>query len=240
MPDEPIGKQLFKSKSKRPDGLSLDEYKGHEKWSYRRWAWEFLRRNDNFAKACIAVDNEERTPEEVAREFHLSRFKHFKSAYKSAQSPAPSFSMRTIKKRANFNANGGVLPRARQTIAVEPGHIWLRFDLTQEFLVGGSLNAQIRVAEHSLHQALSEYAAITGRSPAAMKKPQRKTFLPVLRRLDAVEAHKGNVQGLMALHPALFDNNDSVQRTDQSESLMRTLYKYAEDVYLTLAIRAGK
>jgi hypothetical protein len=112
--------------------------------------------------------------------------------------------------------------------------------LKQEFLVSGSLKAQIRVAEHSLHQALSEYTAITGGTPAAIKKPQRNNFLPALRRLDAVQAHKGNVQGLMALHPALFDRNDSVQRTDQSESLMRTLHKYAEDVYLTLAIRAGK
>jgi hypothetical protein len=115
MPDEPIDKQPVMSKRKRHDGLSLDGYKGHEKWSYRRWAWEFLRRNDKFAKACIAVDNEERTSEEVAREFHLSRFKHFKSAYKSAESPAPSFSMRTIKKRANLNAEGGgCLVRGRQ------------------------------------------------------------------------------------------------------------------------------
>ncbi len=60
-------------KTNRPDGLSIDRYKGHEKWSYRRWAWEFLRRNKDFIKACEALDRKEGTEEEIAT-FCSSKF----------------------------------------------------------------------------------------------------------------------------------------------------------------------
>lgn len=43
-----------------PDGTDLDFYMklNVHKWSYRRWAWEFLRRNRKFIEACKSVVNE--------------------------------------------------------------------------------------------------------------------------------------------------------------------------------------
>ena len=70
-------KKVESKKAKRPDGLSLDRYKGHEKWSYRRWAWEFLRRNEDFIAACDALNRNEKTEIEIAEEFHLADFKHY-------------------------------------------------------------------------------------------------------------------------------------------------------------------
>ena len=64
-------KRVKITKGNRPDGLSIARYKGHETWSYRRWAWEFLRRDDDFIRACAAVDHNEGTEPEVAKEFHL-------------------------------------------------------------------------------------------------------------------------------------------------------------------------
>lgn len=140
-------KKVESKKAKRPDGLSLDRYKGHEKWSYRRWAWEFLRRNEDFIAACDALNRNEKTEIEIAEEFHLADFKHYKKPYKSTSSPAPKFTVRTIKKRMK-------LPTKKhdgKPLEMSTGQVWLRFDLNHEFIVRGSLDAQLRVAQRSLN-----------------------------------------------------------------------------------------
>ncbi len=37
-PSQPEKRKL----TKRPDGADTDRYRNLEKWSYRKWAWEFL------------------------------------------------------------------------------------------------------------------------------------------------------------------------------------------------------
>ena len=65
-----------------PDGQDVSLYGKYEKWSYVRWAWEFLRRNKEFREACDKYRKmpEEKQPhmaEDIADRFHLKRFKDY-------------------------------------------------------------------------------------------------------------------------------------------------------------------
>ena len=238
-------KQLKIINARRPDGLSPDRYRGNEKWSHRRWAWEFLRRNDDFIQACDALDSkkpDERAAAEkaVAKKFHLAVFKHGKNRYKSKESPPPKFAVRTIKKREKLAAEKSDASPSKITVEIAAGQVWLRFDLNHEFIVDGSLDAQLRVAKHSLKTALLTYSEAIARKPAPIKKPERKSFLELLRRLDAVAGHDVGVQGLAALQPDAFRDLESDERSKRAASLMRTPREYAIQVYLTLAIYASK
>lgn len=236
MPTKPVKIK----KGNRPDGLSLERYKGHETWSYRRWAWEFLRRDDDFIRACAAVDNNERTERDVAKEFHLSKFKHCNMGFKSKKSPAPTYTVETIKKWARLKHSETKAPQVRLKAELEPGQVLLRFDLNQEFIVGGSLDAQLRAAKSTLKESLATYAEATKKKPAPKKKPERKSFLELLRRLDAVAGNDVGVQGLAALQPDDFLELESDERSTKVDSLMRTPRKYAKRVFLSLAIHTNQ
>lgn len=233
-------RQVKMKKRNRPDGLSLDRYKGHENWSYRRWAWEFLRRDEEFIRACAAVDRKDRSEEDVAREFHLVKFKHCNMSFDSKKSPVPSYTTQTVKKWVILKNDEPKTAHIGVNPGLQPGQVLLRFDLNQEFIVGGSLEAQLRVAKSSLKSALATYSEAIGKKPAPTKRPERTSFLELLRRLDAVAAHDVSVQGLVALQPDAFRDLESDQRSKKAASLMRTPKEYAKKAYLTLAIYASK
>lgn len=223
-------------KTNRPDGLSIDRYKGHEKWSYRRWAWEFLRRNKDFIKACEALDRKEGTEEEIAEKFHLLDFKHYRMTYKSKNNPSPKFIVRTIKTRANLTTKEF---KGKPT-KMSSGQVWLRFDLNHEFIVHGSLDAQLRVAKNSLNLALKEYAETIKKQRPIKKKPERSQLINLLRRLDAIAATNPKWKGLAALYPEKFKDKDSDERSKIAGSLIRAAYLHAKETYLTLAIHAAE
>jgi hypothetical protein len=61
------------------------------------------------------------------------------------KSPAPSFTVRAIKKWANVKNGEANSSQVRLKAELEPGQVLLRFDLNQELIAGGSLDAQLRV-----------------------------------------------------------------------------------------------
>lgn len=69
-----------RKKRKRPDGTDIERYAGCEKWSYRRWAWAFLRRNEHFQAACKAADASGKDEDKaiVAAEYGLKRYKSYR------------------------------------------------------------------------------------------------------------------------------------------------------------------
>ncbi|MEQ5837946.1 hypothetical protein N0A02_00645 [Paraburkholderia acidicola] len=78
------------------DGRNIEAYEGWEKWDYRRWAWEYLRRNPAFREACsaasmIKVKSERVTRKrEIAAEFMLRRYRHCDFPYEEGKRP-PTF-----------------------------------------------------------------------------------------------------------------------------------------------------
>ena len=71
-----------------PNGMNRKDYPDYEEWSYRRWAWEFLRRNRDFQKACAELDTTPMPPDLfeiasrwVAERFHLRTYFHYRTPY---------------------------------------------------------------------------------------------------------------------------------------------------------------
>ena len=227
-------------KTNRPTGLELDRYKGHENWSYRRWAWEFLRRDVDFIKACEAVDRKEREVIAVAAEFHLSQFKHYKKGFKSKSEVAPKFSARTIQSIKNIE---GVDPENR-TIAIrtrlQPGQVLLIFNINHECIVHGSIKAQLRVAKKVLNDSFSAYTRNQNRGAKKENRPQMKNLVDLLRNLDAEASHETLIQGMERLHPEKFASLESEEKSKEAWKLMRTARKYAKEVYLSLAVHEAK
>ena len=227
--------------SNRPNGLSIASYKGYEKWSYRRWAWEFLRRNEDFIAACDALDQQEpnrkeTTQKKLAEKFHLQSFKDYRTSYKSDGNPAPKFSVRTIRKiveLTNPEPDG-------KAVKIRSGQVWLRFDLNHEFVVLGSLDCQLRVAKRSLNLALKEYAEITKKKLPAKKKPERTKLIDLLRRLDACAGSDVKWKGLAELYPQEFRDKASDERSKIAGSLIRAARLHAKQTYLTLAVHAAR
>ena len=228
-------------KTNRPDGLLVERYKGHENWSYRKWAWQFLRRDRDFIRACEAVDGKVREAAEVAKEFHLSSFKHYRMGFASEGNPAPRFLVRTIrsvKHLVNINLED---PNIAFRTRLRLGEIWIKFDLNHEYIVGGSIKAQLRVAKTVLKKSMQEYSESQKRSPKKVRRPQAKIFLHLLRSLDAEASHGSLVEGMCRLYPEKFEGLESDQKSKEAASLMRTAREYSKEVYLSLAVHeAGR
>jgi hypothetical protein len=228
-------------KTNRPDGLLVERYKGHENWSYRNWAWQFLRRDRDFIRACEAVDSKVREAADVAKEFHLYNFKHYRMGFASKGNPAPRFLVRTIrsvKHLVNINLeDSNIAFRTRLRL----GEIWIKFDLNHEYIVGGSIKAQLRVAKTVLKKSMEEYSESQKRSPKKVRRPQAKIFLDLLRSLDAEASHGSLVEGMCRLYPEKFEGLGSDQKSKEAASLMRTARRYSKEVYLSLAVHeAGR
>lgn len=76
----------------RPPGLEGSSYKTYRNWSYKKWAWEFLRRNHNFQVDCLKVENgTQEEKQQVANDYGLKEFKKYTHAFKGKKSGAPTF-----------------------------------------------------------------------------------------------------------------------------------------------------
>jgi hypothetical protein len=226
-------------KRNRPDGLSIEQYKGYEKWSCRRWAWEFLRRDEDFIRACALVDLNKRTEQDVAAEFQLLTFKHCNKKFQTKTTPAPRYAVNSVKKWANIKGPETEDSNIRCSSVLQSGQVLLKFDLNHEFLVNGSLNAQLRVAKATLLKTLETISTVRNEKPPKKMKPQREIFVSVIRKLDAAAAQDTIVGGLATLEPAKFSILNSAESNKLADKMMRTARKYAKSAYLSLVVRAS-
>ncbi len=88
----------------RPDGTDPERYKGRERWSYKRWAWEFLRRNEKFKTECEQADSSASIEEKarIASEFGLRSYKSYKEPYKG-KSGWPRFTIGLVTIISHLN-----------------------------------------------------------------------------------------------------------------------------------------
>ncbi|WP_211632428.1 transcriptional regulator domain-containing protein [Paraburkholderia nemoris] len=73
-----------------PVWSNVDDYGDYRQWTYRRWAWEFLRRNRKYIDACVRFNESRRGPRggrnsaemvAVAAQFGRWDLKHFNDPY---------------------------------------------------------------------------------------------------------------------------------------------------------------
>ncbi len=167
---------------KRPTGTNLDEYKNFREWTFEQWAWEFLRRNAKFIRACKAAGEDEAHQAEVASEFHLARFKSYKEGYGVGRR-RPKFASSSVASWSWRAADEARQPRVR----VRRGQVLLRFDLSATTDDAEALAAQLREAGRLLAKKQREYLA-----QSQLPEPKRASakplyFLRSLRLLDLLD-----------------------------------------------------
>lgn len=175
-------------KRKRPNGLDLNRYEGLESWSYRRWAWEFLRRNPDFIKACKSIELEgtDEEKQEIALKFGLKKFKSYREGYESNLG-TPIFSSGSISSISNLeNSNGSVITKR---VKISSGEILIRFDLNLAVEDKQAFEKQLRLAKLHLQKKLLTFSENHSKKIIEHKHPVN-TFGIYLRLLDLRAAGK--------------------------------------------------
>lgn len=225
-----------KKKLPRPDGSNLERYKSCRKWTYRRWAWEFLRRNENFIKACNRVrakgDDEK---QQVADEFGLTKFKDYKEAYSSGVG-IPRFTLGKITIKSNLGA--GQDRKSVKQVKVAEGQVGVVFDLNHVLEDKNVLRKQLRVATKTLQENLKAFEGITGRK-AKPARPKAIFFLNYIRILDCLAAGKDRHQVAITLFPKRANEKEKTL-VEAIKHKIASAKEHADREYKFLAVLPGK
>ena len=163
----------------RPTGTTKDEYAGHEKWTYRRWAWEFLRRNPEFINACKAAKDDLAKQVEVASEFGLKRFKPYTEAY-GRDRRLPVFLNAAVGMWSAVDASR----KRTVSVTLREGQVLVRFNLAAGREDARAIQAQLATAEKRLKAPQTQYMKAIGAQEPKATESKPMYFVRHLRLLD--------------------------------------------------------
>lgn len=225
----------------RPDGRSLEQYKGNEKWSHKRWAWEFLRRNTEFLRQCkmlIEAPDLAPTEEEIAEQFGLKRFKSAKSPYgKKGEFERPRFVAGTVSSYSRLTEERGRLPRRLQQ-----GEVAFILDLNSALSNAASLKKQISNVRKIAEKRLRTLAELRNVATVPQYRIHSEKLLPYLRILDARAAGmtRQAVFKLVLPEEAKVCARKASPWEDTYAPIEIRAKKYAESDYLKLVLAREK
>lgn len=176
-----------KTKPKRPNGVDEDRYKGINSWSYRKWSWEFLRRNAKFIAACNRVKGgSEFEKQKVAASFGLRKFKDYRESYRSGAG-IPKYEIGSIRSWSSLELNKK--ETVSKTIKLKSGQVLICFDLAAAIKDKRALDKQLSRASARLEKRLQEYSKIT-QQVIKSHKAKAMNFGAYIRLLDGTNAGK--------------------------------------------------
>ncbi|WP_104656997.1 transcriptional regulator domain-containing protein [Ralstonia insidiosa] len=220
-----------KRKAEIPPAPSLDcsAYDGHEAWTNKRFAWEFLRRNSQFKEACDALEDgtSERRRAAVARQFGLVRLKHYAEPYESADETIkpPVFRSRAVEFIGHRRRSAD---NPRPSIHALPGQFLVRFDLKFAIQDDQILRAQLKAAEEGLARRLNTLRRAAGETAKSGRNRPKARLLEQLKVLD-VHAIQGITHNQRA--DLLFGKDSGEKRFIDKISAAKDM---AENGYLLL------
>lgn len=227
-----------RAKKKRPDGTDLNRYRNLERWSYQRWAWEFLRRNEEYITECCRVINgtdEER--EVVAKRFKLKKFKHYSEPYRG-KSGSPKFSIGSISSWTAMEKND----KESHLIKIEKcfGAVIIRFDLLSAINDKRSLRKQLLLAENRLNARFDSLQKLLNKK-AALHKPKVETFGRYIRILDYLAAGNTPIECAKLVYPEEgkkfeLGELESFELNNLIKNSIKSAKKYAADDYIYLSL----
>lgn len=232
------GQPIPRKTRDRPDGSDIGRYKGYKKWTYHRWAWEFLRRNEKFIEACstIGAESSEEEKQEIATKFGLKKYKSCKEGYRAA-SNKPIFSTVSISSWSNMDTE----PQEEQLaeIDLKSGQVLIRFDVASAIGNPMILDEQLRKAGIRLRKRLVEYRNLLG-IQLPSPRPRVSKFLEFLRVLDCYASGKTQFECELLVNP--YKKTDEkrtgpIQQAGYKKFKQAT--KYTTDLYHFLAVRRG-
>jgi hypothetical protein len=185
-------------------------YEGAEKWSYRQWAWEFLRRNVDFQTACNVADRS-RGADHRAEGARFGRvdLRQFWRNYVPADDKHALWLAEYVEIVSNFDWGYD-----EQFRLLKQGQVALIFDLTQFASAGtaalGSMQAR---ADELLRHAIRQYSVTTSSAAKPRQyKPVNKLLLEkYLRLYDAVEIFGVPTDATISvLYPQYWDKRNRI------------------------------
>jgi hypothetical protein len=237
---------------RNPTGLNEAAYEGYERWMLHRWAWEFLCRNDDFIDACQELGTTKNkglsTEEEIARRFHLKKFKDYREDY-NFQKPQFDF-VRVLRCTADEQ-------EISQNVHLHQGEVLIRFNVAVALKSSNALKAQLSAAEKVL-ESHARMLAQQGATTLPLTKARIGTVeerIRWLRMLDLTRHAKndtlwefGRPQDKPWSHAEIYRRlfADRVQQQDndwcreQFKDAFRTAEKCAESTYLEMAFAMHK
>lgn len=241
MADSPSSKKIdvgSGAKNKRPDRNNPGRYKNLENWKYRKWAWEFLRRNTEFISECKRVESGTDAEKlAVAKLFELKKFKMYSEKYKGA-SGIPQFSMGSISSWTNLDCNS---EEDRQIlIRISPGQVLVRFNLAPVIKDVKALDKQLRLAERRVKKRLTVYEELI-KKEAAVHKHKAMNFGMYIRLLDLMAGGKKPLECAKLIFPSKVSDGrtDHYLRQDIKAPIAAAL-KLANEGYIYLSVLEGK
>lgn len=163
----------------RPTGEDRTEYKGHPTWSYKRWSWEFLRRNAGFIAACKAAGRDPGLQSHVAQEYQLQRFKSCKEAWSNGDG-RPRFASSTVTFHTSANNDDARQLRLR----LNSGEVLFRVRLSTTIQDRQAVDAQLRAIEKIIRREQLIYRTHVGAEEAEVAQAKPQLFLRSLRIVD--------------------------------------------------------
>lgn len=186
--DNVVSTENPKPISNRPDGTDENRYKGWQSWSYKRWAWEFLRRNPSFISACeqLAESSSSQDAENICKRFGLKKYKSYRESYKG-KSGIPKFDIGRISSWSNIEND----PNSKRSpnLKISSGEVVIRFDVAAALHDSRILDREIERAKTRLHRRLKQFQAANGLT-LPNKRHRVSMFLAFIRILDASAAGK--------------------------------------------------
>lgn len=177
-------------KGTRPDGTDIARYKGYEKWSGHRWAWEFLRRNESFREDCKKLreaNTNDISEAIIAEKYGLYTYKDYRDRYTSY--PKPRFRTHSLS-IIGENALGHHQTQIIENVKLRSGQVAVVFDLEFALSSGGSIKRQIQEAQSKLVKLAKLYHGVD-KLPNTSRKHSSK-YLTYLRALDLVWSTEKN------------------------------------------------
>lgn len=230
----------YRRAPRRPNWSDAATYPDPAKWSYRRWAWEFLRRNKDYVAAT--KKGRVRLPKEkalVAQKFGRSDFKPYYEEYLDDDAGHHWLPEAILKKTVWYEEGA----KDGDVTGLSIGEVALVFDLSQT-LKGGT-TAITSLLAHARKILLGEFehyeeTFAKGGGPK-MFKPRRSSLFPLLRLHDAiVHAAAQEEEVVRVLYRSFFieKNNPSeaeiLKAGDQMKRDFTRAKKLVDGGYLTL------
>lgn len=220
----------------QPKGLNEEEYKNYKDWSNRKWAWEFLRRNDDFRQRCRAARTET-DQQEVADDFGLKRFKHYREGNFSRKLGwrIPIFKAGAISSWSNVAGNEGA--RKRHNVTLAHGQTLIRFDLAAALTSPRGLRMQLANAQKRIEARIAQYVEATGKEAGKGATPHRDLFIRHLRLLDLLHSKHTEEQALAIVNKDDLGGQevDANSKNELRKQMVQARY-YAERGYIDIAM----
>lgn len=135
-----------------PSGIATTEYPNWESWTYREWAWQFLRRREDYIESCDEINECEKAGrKKLLLKNHCEYFslKNYKS-YTSNR--PPRFNISAIDVWDHLSNDTQPLKKK-----IKKGEIIIRFNIKTNFNSHKSLNKQLKNAKAALLQKTIDY-----------------------------------------------------------------------------------